>query len=95
MSSTYLSPSLNCYKHARFGSYSGIPILSCVSPVLASVCVREVGILFPLLSALLAGLTPQHTLHASVCYASCNHPDPSVLVAGKSRSRTEILVNIT
>ena len=95
MSSTYLSPSLNCYKHARFGSYSGIPILSCVSPVLASVCVREVGILFPLLSALLAGLTPQHTLHASVCFVSCNRPDPNVLVTGKSCSWTEILVNIT
>ena len=35
----------------------------------------------------------QQTLHASVCFASCNHPDPSVLVAGKSRSRTEILAN--
>ena len=94
MSSTYLSPSLNFYKHMRFGSYSGIPILSCVSPDLGSVCVREVGILFPL-SALLAGLLLQHTLHASVCFVSCNRPDPNVLVAGKSRSWTEILVNIT
>ena len=36
----------------------------------------------------------QHTLHASVCFASCNRSDPSVLVAGKSRSRRRIPVLI-
>ena len=35
----------------------------------------------------------KHTLHASVCFASCNRSDPDVLVAGKLRSRTEILAN--
>ena len=59
---------------------------------LCSVGVKEVGISFPLLSALLAGLLLQHTLHTSVCYVSCNRSDPSVLVAGKSRSRAKILV---
>ena len=62
-------------------------------PILSPVGVREVGILFPLLSALLPGLLLQHTLHASDCFASCNRSDPSVLVAGKLRSRTEILAN--
>ena len=48
---------------------------------------------FLLLSALLAGLLLQHMLHASVCFTSCNCSDPSVLVAEKSRSQTEILMN--
>ena len=34
-----------------------------------------------------------NTLHASVCFVSYNRSDPSVLVDGKSRSRTEILAN--
>ena len=41
---------------------------------------------------MLAGLLLQHTLHASVCFASCNRSDPSVLMVGKSRSRTKILI---
>ena len=36
----------------------------------------------------------QHTLHASVCFVSCNRSDPSVLVVGKSRSRAKVLVLI-
>ena len=32
-------------------------------------------------------------IHASVSFVSCNRSDPSVLVAEKSRSRTEILAN--
>ena len=72
---------------------SGIPILSCVPADIGSVGVREVGISCPLLSALLAGLCLQHMLHASVCFASCNCSDLSVLVARKSRIRTEILAN--
>ena len=55
--------------------------------------VREVSVSFSVFSALLDGLLLQHTLHASVCFASCNRSDLSVLVAGKSRSRTEILAN--
>ena len=62
---------------------------------LCSVGVKEVGILFPLLSALLAGLLLQHTLHTSICFASCNRSDPSVLVAGKSLSRAKILVFVS
>ena len=72
---------------------SGNPILSCVLVNLGSIDVREVGISFQLLSTLLAGLLLQHTLHASVYFVSCNRSDPSVLVAGKSRSRTEIRAN--
>ena len=60
---------------------------------LSSVGVREVGISFPLLSDLLVGLLLQYTLHASVCFASCNHSDPSVLVAGKLCSQNEKLAN--
>ena len=93
MSSTYLSPFLNFYKHARSNNNS------CVSADLSSVGVREVGISFPLFSALLAGLLcwlacfSNTMLHTFVCFTSCNCSDPSVLVAGKSHSRTEILVN--
>jgi len=65
---------------------SGILILSCILADLGSVGVREVGISFLLLSALLAGLLLQHTLHTSVCFTSCNCSDPSVVVAGKSSS---------
>ena len=83
MSGTYLSPSLNFYKHARSNNNG------CVSADLGSVSVSEVGILFLLLSALLAGLLLQHTLHPYFCFASWNRSDPSVLVAGKSRSRTK------
>ena len=57
------------------------PILSCVLADYGPVSVREVGISFSLLSALLAGLLLQHTLHTSVCFESCNRSDPSVLVA--------------
>ena len=65
-------------------------ILSCVPADIGSVCVREVGISCPLLSALLAGLRlQQHMLHAFVCFASCNRSDPSVLAAKKSRSQTD------
>ena len=46
-----------------------------------------------LVLALLPGLLLQHTLHASVCFAGCKHSNPSVLVAGKWHSRTEILAN--
>ena len=60
---------------------------------LSSVGVREVGISFLLLSNLLVGLLLQHTLHTSVCFVSCNHFDPSVLVAGKLCSWNEILAN--
>ena len=63
MSSTYLSPSL---KHTRSNNDS------CTSVDLGSVGVRKVGISFSLLSALLAGLLLQHTLHASICFSSCN-----------------------
>ena len=72
---------------------SSIPILSWVSDNLGSVGVREVGISLHLFSALLAGLLLQHTLHASVYFVSCNRSDPSVLVAWKSHSRTEILAS--
>ena len=65
----------------------------CVLADLGSVGVSEVGILFLLFSALLAGLLLQHTLHASFCFVSCNHSNPSVLVAGKSHSPAEILAN--
>ena len=78
---------ISFYKHACSNNNS------CVSGDLGSVGVREVGISFPFLSALLAGLLLQHMLHASVCFASCNRSNPSVLVAGKSHSQTEILVN--
>ena len=56
MSSTYLSPSINFYKHMRSNNNG------CISADLSSVGVREVGISFPLLSTLLAGLLLQHTL---------------------------------
>ena len=65
----------------------------CISADLSSFGVSEVGILFLLLSAPLAGLLLQHTLHASFCFVSCNHFNPSVLVAGKSHSQAEILAN--
>ena len=83
MSGTYFSPSLSFYKHVR----------SCVSADLGSVSVSEVGLLFLLLSALLVGLLFQHMLHPSFCFVSCNHSNPSVLVAGKTHSQTEILGN--
>ena len=54
---------------------------------------KLVYISLPLFSALLTGLLLQHTLDASVRFASCNRSDPSVLVAGKSLSRTETLAN--
>ena len=50
--------------------------------------------MFPLHSALLPGLLLQHTLHTSVCFVGCKRSDPSVLAAGKWRSRTEMLVFI-
>ena len=90
MSSTYRHISLalpNFYKHMSSNNNS------CVSANLGSVGVREVGISFPLLSALLTGLLLQHMLHTSVCFVSYNCSDPSVLVAGKSCSQTEILAN--
>ena len=93
MSSTYLSASLNVYKHTRSNNCCPCPYLLRIGHF-SSVGVKEVGISFPLLSALFAGLLLQHTLHASVCFASCNCPDLSVLVAGKSRSRTKVLVLI-
>ena len=86
MRGTYLSPSLSFYKHTRSNNNS------CLSGNLGSAVVRDVGISFLLLSALLAGLLLQRTLH-SICFASCNHSDPSVLAAGKSHSQTEILAN--
>ena len=69
---------------------SGIPILSCVPADIGSVGVREVGISCPLLSALLACFsttcfTPRFALRVAT--------DPSVFVARKSRSRTELLAN--
>ena len=73
-------------------TFAILTFLSNLRSYLCSVGVKEVGISFPLLSALLAGLLLQHTLHASVCFTSCNHSDPSVLAAGKSRSRAKILV---
>ena len=79
MSSTYLSPTLNFYKHVHNNNKLHI----------GSVGVSAVSISFPLFSALLAGLLLQQMLHASICNCS----DPSVLVAGKSRSQTEILAN--
>ena len=48
---------------------SGIPILSCVSADLGSVGVREVGISFPLFSALLADWLLKHTLHFTPPFA--------------------------
>ena len=83
MSSTYLSPSLNFYKHAHSNNKLHID----------SVGVSEVSVSFLLFSALFAGLLLQQTLHTYVCFTSCNHSDPSVLVAGKSCSWTEILEN--
>ena len=68
---------------------TGICQYICVLADLSSVRDREVGTSFLLLSVLLAGLLHQHTLHTSVCLASYNRPDPSVLVAEKSRSQSE------
>ena len=87
MGSTYLSPSLDFYKQACSNNNGS------VLADLGSVGVWEVGISFPLFSALLPGLLLQHTLHASVCFAGCKRLDPSLLVAGKWHSWTEILVN--
>ena len=50
MSSSYLSPSLNFYKHVRV-----LTIRAAVSADLGSVGVRKVVISFPLLSALYIG----------------------------------------
>ena len=87
MSGTYFSPSLNFYKHARSNNNG------CISADLGSVGVSKVGLLFLLLSAMLVGLLLQHMLHPYFCFVSCNHSDPSVLVAGKTHSQTEILAN--
>ena len=76
-----------------FGSPSIFTSTRVVLDDLSSVGVREVGISFLLLRNLLVGLLLQHMLHGSVCFASCNHYNPSVLVAGKLCSRNEILVN--
>ena len=59
-----------------FRMSTGICQYICVLADLGSVGGREVGMLFQLLSALLAGLFLQHTLHASVYFASCNCSDP-------------------
>ena len=88
MSSTHPSPSLNFYKQAHSNNNGS------VLADLGSVGVWEVGISFPLLSALLPGLLLQHKLHASICFAGCKRSNPSVLAAGKWRSRTEILAFI-
>ena len=45
--------------------------------------IREVGISLLHLSAMLAGLLLQHTLHTSVWFMRCNRYDPRVLVAWK------------
>ena len=87
ISSTYLSPSLNFYKQARSNKNGS------VLADLGSVSVWEVGISFPLLTALLPGLLLQHMFHASICFVGCKRSDPSVLAAGKWRSQPEILAN--
>ena len=53
MSSSYLSPSLNFYKHVRV-----LTIRAAVSADLGSVGMRKVVISFPLLSALYIGWCP-------------------------------------
>ena len=96
MSGTYLSPSFNFYKHVRSNNsnveqrHSHTQLR--ISQSRLCRCQRS-WYSCPLLSAMLAGLRLQHMLHTSVCFASCNRSDPSVLVARKSRSRTEILAN--
>ena len=90
MSSTHLSPSLNFYKQACSNNNAW----QCIGQSRQSVGVWEVGILFPLHSALLPGLLLQHTLHTSVCFVGCERSDPSVLAAEKWRSYTEMLVFI-
>ena len=90
MSSTYLSPFLNFYKHVHviIASYQQMLALS-VSEKL----VYHFRILALHLSALLVGLLLQLTLYTSVCFMSCNRSDPGVILAGKLHSRTEIVAN--
>ena len=87
MNEQYLSERLSQFLQARAIIHNLLRIGH-----LSSVGVKEVSISFPLLSALLAGLLLQHMLHTSVGFVSCNRFDPSVLVAGKSRSWAKVLV---
>ena len=55
-------------------------------PCVRKICIYSTWLSFP--SALLVGLLLQHTLDTFVGFAHCTLSNPSVLVSGKSHSRT-------